>query len=388
MARWLGLTYSILLMALICSPTIRWLSLGKPDGTLYGYVDQIPARPKKMVKAFYAKELQAWAERYWDTHIGFRALLIRSFNEINFRLFKEMPRLHLYSTPEQGLFSSMSIESLNHEITNKKSLEDRYREEASKLLSVQNLLEADGKLFIAIIASSKPYVYSESLGPRFVVGGSEAAYQRAASFGAALRNAGVNVIDSGHFLRRLTKTQNIETHPASGVHWNYYAGCIVAKQLMEVVRSKFPAASSLDCGEPTYAPAHMVDVDGLLLMNILSDGGLIRMSPYPSIGKFRSGWRPKIVSISDSFIDQICHSLRMGQIYEQIVNAGYFSSREIAAGVDGFRSTHDAGSDVPTVRVKLLEDIRECDVVVLEMVDYNVQRWGYGFPDYLIQKWN
>jgi hypothetical protein len=37
-------------------------------------------------------------------------------------------------------------------------------------------------------------------------------------------------------------------------------------------------------------------------------------------------------------------------------------------------------------RAKLMNDIDSSDIIILQMVDYNVQRWGYGFADYFLTK--
>ena len=41
----------------------------------------------------------------------------------------------------------------------------------------------------------------------------------------------------------------------------------------------------------------------------------------------------------------------------------------------------------PVVRAKLAADIMASDIVILQMVDYNVPRWGYGLADDLLERW-
>lgn len=387
MKKRLGLLYAIILVIVIALPALRWLILRKPDGVVYGYTDTIPQRPAQLTSGFANKTVQRWVERYFDVYLGFRGNLIRSFNEVNFRLFHEAPRLRLYSTDLHGLYSKMSIDNLNDEIVRRQHLEERYRTEATKLLALQNLLKARGKYFVVVIGTSKPYVYPESLGDRYLVGGPNNVFSRAARFGEVLEISGVNVIDAGPFLREFAKNTGIQTHPNSGVHWNYYAGCLVAQRLIEKVKIQYGATPLFHCGNPVYATPHMVDVDGLSLLNIWSDGGVLKSTPYPTINVVdQVAWRPSIVFIGDSFSDQIRYALQQARSYKKMITSGYFRVREEDVG-SGSQVTHDPNTDVAIVRTTLEKDVAASDVVVLQMVDYNVPRWGYGFADYFLEHW-
>jgi hypothetical protein len=326
-----GFAFSVILVILLALPALRWLELRAPDGVLYGYSDSLPSPPNNLVHAFFDRSLQHWVEKNFEISLGFRALLIRSFNELNFRLFRESPKLQLYTTSAHGLYSKMSIDSLNDEVVRRKILEERYRIEADKLLRVQRQLQSQGKHFEVIIATSKPYVYPNSLGLRYLAGGSSGIFERAANFGNALHDAGVNVIDGGPLLRKFAAKTILETHPDSGVHWNYYAGCLVAHELLNNIRNrKFANIPMLDCGKPHLADPHMVDVDGLLLLNIWSNGGVAKPMPYPTILKNdKVIWRPDIVFVGDSFSDQIRYALQQANAYSVMTTSSYFKLRQI-----------------------------------------------------------
>lgn len=385
-----GLGLSIVLVAVLAVPACRWLELREPDGVLYGYTDEVPSPPIKPIRAFFDKTLQHWIEKYFEVHLGFRALLIRSFNELNFRIFREAPKLRLYTTQAHGLYSKMSIESINEELVRRASLEDRYQVEAEKLLRVQRYFLSQGKYFGVVIATSKPYVYSDDLGTRYLVGGGDGIYERTASFGKVLYESGVNVIDGGPLLRKFRAATGIDTHPKSGVHWNYYAGCLVARQLIDDIRhSQFPKMPMLDCGIPQMAESHMVDIDGLLLLNIWSNGGITKPSPYPVVDRTDdSVWRPNIVFIGDSFSDQIRFALQQANIYLRMTTSGYFRVREIDDRVANLTIAADIKADESAVREDIMKDIANSEVIILEMVDYNVGRWGYGFSDYVLQNFS
>jgi len=376
--RIVGIVFSVTLVVLLALPALRWIALRGPDGALYGYSDSLPPHPHNPMRAFFDRSLQHWIEKNFEINLGFRALLIRSFNELNFRLFREAPKLRLYTTPTHGLYSKMSIESLNDEVLRRKMLEDRYSIEAEKLLRVQQQLESQGKYFGVIIGTSKPYVYPNDLGSRYLVGGGSGIFDRAANFGNVLRAAGVNIIDGGPLLRKFVAKTGLETHSDSGVHWNYYAGCIIALELLDNVRNRqFNNTPILNCGEPHLAQPHMVDVDGLLLLNIWSNGGITKPTPYPTISTIGEvAWQPKIVFIGDSFSDQIRYALQLANSYSRMVTSSYFQVRVVDDKENVKKNPDSVESDVNTNRSKLMTDIANSDIIILEMVTTMSQDGG------------
>src|SRR3990167_8682624 len=328
--------FAALLIVFLLSPTIQTIMHLAPEATLYGYNDPVPEKPTHYLHGFFDKSLQQWIEKTFTARLGFRAYLIRTINEINFRLFHEMDntRLKLMTTKQHGLYSNLSIDSLNYDIMHKDALEKKYQKEAQQLLEVQNKLAALGKYFVVVIASSKAYIYPKGLGQRLLVGGDNNVFNRAANFGAILKASGVHVIDSGPILRHLVHTEKIETHPVSGLHWNYYAACLIAQKIVQQAQKRFPTMVGLDCGTATRIspPMYDVDVDGYSLLNIWSKAGLIKLTTYPTIIAIQNktmNWHPKMVVIGDSFSDQLRFTLKKANIYAHMVMSSYFKRREV-----------------------------------------------------------
>lgn len=384
--RSLGLIFSISVVGLLLLPiTQNVLHLIHPK-SLYGYSDEIPKKPDNLVKAFFTKNLQSWAEKYFDSHMGGRAFLTRTFNQMNFMLFHESNNEHckVISSKKHGLYSNLTVNDLNDTLIHKSELEKKYQIEAAKLSEIQNILASKGKYFEVVIASSKAYVYPSELGNRYISEGATHVFERAASFGKALKAAHVNVIDSGPELRQLAQHSNIIIEPTSGLHWSYYAGCLVAHEIVEKAMQQFAMMPALDCGTPITRKPVMndVDVDGYLLLNIWSEPALITASTYPTISPNQSiKWQPKIVFIGDSFSDHIRSAFKKANVYSQIIMSDYFQTRKLTVN-DKTDELKDKSLD--EIRTQILNDIDESDIVVLEFVDYNIPRWSYGFSDYFL----
>jgi hypothetical protein len=64
--------------------------------------------------------------------------------------------------------------------------------------------------------------------------------------------------------------------------------------------------------------------------------------------------------------------------------SGYFRVREVDDRVANITIVADIKASESVVKEALMKDIANSDVIVLEMVDYNLERWGYGFADYIL----
>ena len=387
-ANWPARFCAVLLVLGLAAPALRWLAIDGPDGRLYGYADEIPPRPAPGWPSFQDKSLQRWVEKYADVHVGFRMALVRSFNELNFRLFREAPRLQLYATPAHGLYSKMSLDSVHEQVARRAVLDADYRRTAKKLAQVQQLLAARGKVFEVVIASSKAYVYPEGLEGKFTRGRASDPAFGGASFADALRAEGVRFVDGSAILRAVAAT-GIQTHADSGVHWNYYAGCLVVRALVDDIRSMRPdAMDRIDCGAPRLEDPHLVDLDGWSLLNIWSSAGLREPTPYPTLAARAApkDGAPKMLFVSDSFVDQLLYPLQATAAYRRLVTSNYFKLRQVDDRTDPRAASTPTTQDENAIRGDLMQDVVDSDVVVLELVDYNLWRLDYGFADYLLAR--
>jgi hypothetical protein len=385
----IGTFLSIIIIFVIFLPTVQWLYPFVKPGALYGYTPNIPAKPNDLIKSFFNKSLQTWVEKYFDANLGFRDVLVRSFNEMHFFLFNSNPNQTLFKLGQHGLFNDLSLNNINNDIISRIDLEKKYQIEAKKLFEVQKKLKAQGKYFEVVIASSKSYIYPEDLGSRFLKGGSVQVFDRTASFGNILKSEGVNIYDSGPGLRNFVATSHIDSHPDSGVHWNFYSACIVAKELLKNIDlPKFQKIKNISCGTPSFElRMNYPDVDGLMLLNLWTDANVLKKSPYPAITPDKTTitqMKPNIVFIGDSFSDQIRFSIKASEIYSKIVFSSYFMRRELENAGTNIKESDDGNENQDIIKSRILKDISESDIVILEMVDYNIPKLGYGFADYFL----
>ncbi|CDZ75977.1 hypothetical protein BN59_00241 [Legionella massiliensis] len=376
-------SFAIIFVILLSLPGLGYFFHFTPGKELFGYTEIHTAKPEKLLTGWFDKQLQPHLEEVVNQDLGFRAWIIRRYNDVFFRLFAQHPRQDIFSTKEHGLYFGLSVAHLNNEYINREELSKTYNELALKLAEIQSLLTAKGKHFEVIIAGSKPYVYLDGVGKRFLL--DDNLHEKALRLGSVLKEHGVNVIDSAPILREVNKNKGIETHARSGVHWNYYAGCVIAKQLFTEMRTTFANAPTLHCGTPTYKAVELIDKDGYLLMNVKGRVNLIGKTAYPTpVASISNDYLPKMLIVGDSFMHQIITSLDQAKAYSNITVSSYY--RTNINHKPGELLLYQDPDPIDQVEKGVLNAVLESDIVILEMVDYNIPRMGYGFAEALLKR--
>lgn len=376
-------SYALIFVLLLSLPALGYFFHFAPGRKLFGYTEIKTSRPEKLLAGWFDKQLQPHLEEVVSKKLGFRALSIRLYNDLYFRLFAQHPSQDILATKEHGLYFGYSIAHLNDEYLNRDKLTKTYKQFALQLAEIQQLLAAKGKHFEVIIASSKPYIYLDGVGRRYLA--DDNLHKTAISLGPILRAHGVNVIDSAPILRDLVRNESIETHSRSGVHWNHYAGCIIAKQLFSDLGKTFNKTPTLDCGRATYKPVELIDKDGYLLMNVKTKVNLLGEAPYPNpSASFSDNYLPKMVIVGDSFMHQILNALDQAKAYSKVSVSSYYRTNILHK--PGELLSYQDPSPAEQVEHEILAAATKTDIVILEMVDYNIPHLGYGFSKALLKR--
>ncbi|MBA2651184.1 MAG: hypothetical protein H0U73_02765 [Tatlockia sp.] len=381
----LATLFAVIFVVFMFLPALGYFFHFTAGTTLFGYVENQTTKPEAFLKGWFDKKLQLYLEEKINTNVGFKPLLIRLFNDLSFRLFAEQQRTNLYSTKEHGLYSEVSLTQLNREYLKRDTLAKVYDDFAIKLSQIQRLFAAKGKHFVVIISASKPYVHLEGLSKRFLVSADNNFYDKMASLGKALKKHGVNVVDSAPILREFYQKKGIETHANSGVHWNYYSGCITVQHLYNNLRESFANAPKVHCGKPKFEEPTAIDLDGFLFLNTYTKVNLLKATPYPSpSATIYDNYLPKMLIVGDSFMHQLITALDEAKSYSNIVISQYFSTD----------IKHKPGEILQYITPPTSEGIEkgvldaavDSDVVILEMVDYNIPRLGFGFAESFLKR--
>lgn len=379
--------FSILMIWFLCVPFLEMIFKPFEVTTLNGYVEPLPKMPALNIISYFNKDLQNWTEKYLYENFGFRAEIIKTFNQISFSLFKEVHNkfLQIYMTPEKGLYSNLSINQLNADVQYYESQRERFIEEAQKLQKVQDILSKMGKYFLVIESTSKAYMYPDDIADKYLILNPSLLNKKQAKFGNFFHG---NFIDAKDEFELLNK-KGIITHPYSGLHWNLTAGCKTMEKAFQKAHQAFYELPEIRCNKLTdfIPPLNDVDFDGLSLLNLWKNESLIKNSNHPQEVKLiqYSEKKPKIVIIGDSFSNQLIYSINFSHAYSSLIFSSYFQTREIYNHLN--EHFDYSNSDSMKNQEEIFKDIMGADIIILEAVDYNLSsRLSYGFSDYFLNK--
>lgn len=360
-----------LLVAIISVPAVQMMCPLVEEKPLLGWVPDGQPRPNLTVDSFVNGGFQRWASSYLSDHAGFRPTMVRTYNEMVYRLSGEAPTIGVFNS-DGRLFTSEQILSISKTFTNRERYKKAFREDAVKLKLIQDDLASKGKYFVVLLAASKPAIYIDAVPSRFWPSGLTKDFDVNGLMADELLRAGVNVIDGSAVMRRL-RDKGIQTHPDSGVHWNYFSGCLIASEVMSQAEANVPGRfARIGCGVPDYSDPAGADDDALQLINIWSDGGVRTATPKPQLSlEGSSADLPRIVIVGDSFSWQVISAMSYSSSYSSLVYSGYLRSRfSIKAGTGEHLISE--GEDVPQSKIvsEVARDIEQSDIVVLQQVDY------------------
>lgn len=371
----------IFLVTFLSLPGLQLAFNFLPKTELYGYVASMPDAPNDKVTAWFNGSLQKWIDNYVNSNHGFRAELLRTFNEVEFRIFRQRANLNLIYTPIFGLYAKMQIDYINATIRDQENLKPKFYSYVFKVRAVQDILRKQSIDFLHVIAASKIFIVPYGVPVKYLATDTSKLLSSSLSLGDLLERLGVRTFDSAPFLRKISQECEYPLYSKAGVHWNFYAGCRVACEINDRFRPRF---SMLDCRceQPVMKKAESIDIDGLKLMNLWSFEKWRDMQPYPSIIASGSGaYRPSVLFIGDSFSDQIRVAMGECNIYSRIDFSSVFE-RFLSSG-----TSYDTATDMKNCLTNFKDFLHQYDIVILEMVDYNIYRYfGYGFVEKVLSE--
>jgi hypothetical protein len=268
-------------------------------------------QPTQLWNGFVKHEWQQFLEQRFLTHMGsLRSFLILSYNEAKHRLFPTRPNDRYIWTRGFGYYPADTISRLNIDVLQHDAIKQHYQLAAHRLRILQELLSHHGVALLVVSAPPKVRLYPEYVAP-YLIAPADTIMSRAVSYGDVLEEAGVNVINVQRMFAE-RKAASLPFFTTTSFHWNYWAGCTVADEIMRKAEALTGRpVFTVDCSDVEYGKSKGTDTDIALSLNIFSTDATISEAPFPKITPQQnvSGKIPKIVLIGDSFSDQIVYAL-------------------------------------------------------------------------------
>jgi hypothetical protein len=166
--------------------------------------------------------------------IPIRPVLIRMNNEIRFELFGELTAAHVVRGANGHLLERPYLEEY---CARTEGMGAKFAADIlPKLKDIQNYYQAHGGVFIYVVSPSKIAHLPEYFVDRFPCPSTqEARAQLVPQYVGALRQGGINLVDTASLIHSLKGKYEFDLFPEGGVHWNDVGGALAVSAMVEEI---------------------------------------------------------------------------------------------------------------------------------------------------------
>jgi hypothetical protein len=163
-----------------------------------------------------------------------RPLLIRINNEIRFELFGEVTAPHVVRGAKGHLIERSYLEEY---CARTEGMGASFAADIiPKLREIQNYYRAHGGIFVYVVSPSKAAHLPEYFVDRVPCPSTPAARtQLVSQYVDALKQAGIDVVDTASLIHSLKGRYEVELFPQGGVHWNDIGGARAVSAIVEEI---------------------------------------------------------------------------------------------------------------------------------------------------------
>jgi len=287
----------ILVLLLVCVQTLRpFMSEQSLSGATFN-----TSKPDISLASWLNGNFQRDFEQWFSENVGFRAFWVRTYNQINFSLFRQITSsagTKVIIGKNNWLYTKEFIAAYTSPPPFSKTQAERH---AEKIRRLQDKLEDHDITLLSVISPNKAAAYPEYLPGQFQQQSEEMAYDKTIPY---LGKHGVRYLDSYKLFAEVKPDAPYELFPKGGIHWNNYGAFLVFRAMIEQLNPLLEQALPI----PHYdsvelAPPRGADNDLVRLMNIWTPGVIEERCPYPNFTTeaLLPEKQPKILIIGDSF---------------------------------------------------------------------------------------
>lgn len=284
-------------------------------------IEKTEGRPHWQWQNWLKGNFQTDFENWFGSRIGFRGFLVKTNNQLNFSIFKEVnssSNVHLVLGKENWLYEKGYLDSYN----NRDLVDNIFLQEKVRQLKIlQDKLLEKRINFLLLISPNKAVIYPEFLPDNLIdykAIFNESNYERLVKL---LNQNQVNYFDSVGYLLRLKNQYPFTLFVKGGTHWDYFGACKVSSELInkaEQISKK--DLINISC-EPTTVDQKPTgkDLDLADLTNIWTEEVFAGDTPHPYYSNNKKGqeFLPKVLLVGDSFSWQILEIMESQKVYKE-----------------------------------------------------------------------
>jgi len=342
-----------------------------PRTHLHGVERRAPD-PQFTFESWLDGRYQERRDRYFRERVGFRSLLIKTYNQINFSLFGIVAKTkgtQVIVGKDNYLYEAVYVNAYN---TPGSTPETALRGCVRDLRALQDKLAARNIGFLLVIAPSKVEIYPEYVPDDMLVPGRSARRTEYDRIVPLIEEFGVHCLDAHRLFLEEKNTGQHALFSRGGVHWNYYGAAIVLSRIISEIELQTGRdfISITRTGVMVDYTPRGTDNDLGELLNIWQTRRMIGPQVHPVLKNQAGGdGQPmNLLFIGDSFVHTLTEILTEQQICERWDMLFYYRRRFTPAG----RS--DDALDRSELDWK--SELLARDAVLLEINEYWLTRLG------------
>lgn len=331
---------------------------------------QEPVKPGATLKSVFSGSYQEDYNDYYEHTIGFRPLLVRMNNQLDFWLFDTARAAGVVVGRDNYLFEINYIRAWKGwDFSGYAAIEAQAR----KAALVHENLQAVGKTLVFVLAPGKASFFPDKIPAKYLDRPSGEATNYAVIREAFARQ-NLPVIDFNAWFMKMKDTATYPLYPQCGIHWSAYGVALAVDSLISYIESRRGIDmvdfrwDGFDLPDTLRSP----DYDVAEGMNLLFTIPHYPMA-YPRLrfGSEEGKVKPNAIVVSDSY-------------YWNIYGSG-ISSRLFAD--DNFwyynEQVHNPQWREPrkTAGLNLIDELGRADVIIIMATEANLYRFPYGFID-------
>lgn len=325
--------------------------------------------PTFNLNKWFSGEYQQQKEKYLNENFGFRNMLVRVNNQIDFYLYRSTNAYDVIIGKEDYLFEEKYILGyLGRDCIGR----DRINNKAYKIKKVQDTLaKLNIDLFI-VLAAGKGSFYSEYIPDRYFKEEKETTnYQL---WSKELISHNISFLDFNKWFLEMKDTSRYRLFPKGGIHWSKYGELLAADSIIKFVDKKLSQPMVQINFDTIILTKKMWDTDDDIEkgMNLLVDLPDLEMA-YAQFKFVRSdsGVSPKLLSIADSYYWGM---FNFG-LSREVFNNGefWFYNNQIYPEVNG---TPKFVKDI-----NFQQEIEKNKLIMLMSTEANFSNFPFGFID-------
>ncbi|MFN0203692.1 MAG: alginate O-acetyltransferase AlgX-related protein [Bacteroidia bacterium] len=306
----------------------------------------------------YQSQVENWANQ----RFGFREDLVRTYNQVNYDLFRKSNLGDMQVGKEDYLFQGVYYDAYTGKDLVKRELA---YSKCKQIKLIQDSLERAGKVFFLMICPSKANFFPEYLPDNIAkTKNIEPNYHQMLEISKEL---GIKVLDfNAYFLAQKNKSP-YPLFPKNGIHWSSYGATLALDSMVHYIESR----KGVDLPDIQYE----VKMETASGDNDL-EWGMNLLYPLPTYPlalpdlkiTTENKQKLKTLLISDSFGWFLYRIDEMDKVFEKFEVWQYYQERFL---------TQTQKSSVNKTNLK--SQVLENDVIILSASTINLPRFGWGF---------